>query len=131
MRAIVYLMLAGLGVALALFLTNSALERFEIVSTLLDFTVIALIASVLILIFATASNLAIAYALTLGEVWSVRGTQARAELRTSEDNIVGYAAIRLVANLDRSIGSKSKDRQRLIFLANWTPRSCVAARFFA
>ena len=129
MRAAIYLLLGLSGMLLALFLGNKAHLRFDATAYAFDSLILLLALACLILLVAAASNFAIAYAVTVGRVASVRGTRGHAEMLDENGNRIEMAAIKFAANLDGSSANTPPQGQLMIFVANWRPRSCKVSEF--
>jgi hypothetical protein len=129
MRTIAHSLLGVLGVLLVLYLGNKAHYVYLATANVLDSSIIVLSLACVALLAAAVSNFAVAYALTLGRVSAVRGSRDCAALFDKTGNHISTAAIKFSANLDRSSAHKSIDRQQVIFIADWRPRSCSVSTF--
>ena len=128
MRAIAYSLLGALGIALVVYLGERALFLFSKAEPLSGSIAVLALASATLLMAALA-NFAVAYALTAGRVFAVRGSREEAELVSKDGDLITRARIRFVANLDRNATHTPADRQQVIFLAGLRPSSCTASTF--
>ena len=129
MRAAIYLLLGLSGLLLAFYLGHKVHLRLDASAYASESLILLLALACLILLVAAASNFAIAYAVTIGRVASVRGSRQRAELLDEGGKTIDVAEIKFAANLDSSSANTPPQRQLMIFVANWCPRSCNVSEF--
>lgn len=131
MRAAIYLLLGLSGLLLALYLGHKVQLRLDATAYAYESLILLFALACLILLVAAGSNFAIAYAVTIGRVASVRGSRQRAELLDEGGKTIDVAKIKFAANLDSSSANTLPERQLMIFVANWRPRSCKVSEFLA
>lgn len=129
MRATIYSLLGLAGLLFALYLGSKAHLRLDSTAYAYEPLILLLAFACLILLVAAVSNFAIAYAVTIGRVASVRGSRGCAELLDESGKRIDVAEIKFAANLDGSSANTPPERQLMIFVANWRPRSCNASEF--